>query len=90
MDHYLHRAKLARSLCSIDTDVDTIGNLDSFIIKVIEVLDTCARASALRGGERIGKRKLKIWTPKIEEAVAAKKKTFFEWKLAGRPNDQNG
>ena len=52
VDHDLYRTKLAKSLCSIDTDVDNIGTLDTPIIKLNEALDTCARASAPRGDKK--------------------------------------
>ena len=65
------------------TDIDSAGALNNSAMKLIEILENCARSAAPCKEKRPRKAKLRTWTPVIQTAVVAIKKAFFEWKIAG-------
>ena len=88
LDKDLYNSLLSSALQEVDTSVDTVGTLNNSVMKLNDVLDTCAKAAAPSKERRPRKAKLRTWTPEIMSAVGAKKKAFFDWKAAGRPDDK--
>ena len=85
LDKVLYNSKLSSQIQDIDIDIDTIGALDSSVMELNDILDKCARAAAPSKEKRPRKAKLRVWTPEIQSAIAAKKEAFYKWKMAGRP-----
>ena len=88
LDKDLYNSLLSSALQEVDTSVDTVGTLNNSVMKLNDVLDTCAKAAAPSKERRPRKAKLRTWTPEIMSAVGAKKMAFFDWKAAGRPDDK--
>ena len=74
---------LSSALQEVDTSVDTVGTLNNSVMKLNDVLDTCAKAAEPSKERRPRKAKLRTWTPEIQSTVGAMKKAFFDWKAAG-------
>ena len=88
LDKDLYNSLLSSALQEVDTSVDTVGTLNNSVMKLNDVLDTCAKAAAPSKERRPRKAKLRTWTPEIMSTVGAKKKAFFDWKATGRPDDK--
>lgn len=84
-----YNSNLSTALWEFDTEITSVGTLDNSVKKLNEILDTSARSAAPNAEKRPRKAKLRIWTPDVQNAVIAKKKAFFEWKKAGRPEDKD-
>ena len=52
------------------------------------MLAVCAEESAPKRPRRPRKAKLKAGRPQIRSAITIKKAAFYQWKAAGRPNDE--
>ena len=88
LDRELYKTKLSLAVQHVDTNIDTVGALNNSVMKLNETLDNCARSAAPSKEKRPRKAKLRTWTPAVQTAVVAKKKAFFEWKAAGRPDNK--
>ncbi|MEW8547953.1 MAG: reverse transcriptase family protein, partial [Candidatus Thiodiazotropha sp.] len=64
-------------------------DLDKVVTSVNKVLTVCGEEAAPKRARRARKAKLRTWSPEIKTAISEKKKTFYVWKSAGKPQDIN-
>ena len=88
LDHERYNKNLSRTLENINTEIDSMSTLDNAVRDLNNALTECAKAAAPKPKSRPRKAKLKVWTSEVKEAVEAKKKAFFAWKSAGRPQNK--
>ena len=65
-----------------------MGALDNLVKKLNEISYSYAKSSAPYIEKRPRKAKLRTCTPQVKKAIVAKKKAFFEWKKAERPDNK--
>ena len=87
MDQDLYAALVKQRLPQIETNANTVYDLEKAVASVNYVLTKCADDAAPRQQSRARRAKLRVWTPEIKAAITRKKDAFYRWKTAGRPQD---
>ena len=84
VDKDLYAALVQERLACISTEASAVYDVDKAVQTVNQVLAECDP----KRPRRPRKAKLKAWIPQIRSAITSKKAAFYQWKAAGRPNDE--
>ena len=85
----MYAALVQERLVCISTEASAVYIVDKVVQTVNQVLAESAEESAPKRPCRPRKGKLKARTPQIRSAITSKKAAFYQWKAAGRPNDED-
>lgn len=86
VDKEKYKSKLSCEL-SKHTYLNTEQNLNKTVETINSIMVNCAKSCAPQPKKpRKRKPKLRVMTPIIQTAIQKKKKAFYNWKCAGRPN----
>ena len=69
MDQDLYAALVKQRLPQIETNANTVYDLEKAVTSVNHVLTKCADDAAPRQQRRARKAKLRVWTPEIKAAI---------------------
>ena len=73
MDQDLYAALVKQRLPQIETNANTVYDLEKAVTSVNHVFTKCADDAAPRQQLRARKAKLRVWTPEIKAAITRKK-----------------
>ena len=89
VDKDQYKEQVDKGMDRIKTEYSTLGSLDNEIRKLTDVLVEATVTAAPRPKKKRRKAKLKVWSIDVQNAVKAKKRAFWQWKVGGRSADKD-
>ena len=89
VDKDQYKEQVDKGMDRIKTEYSSLGSLDNEIRKLTDVLVEATATVAPRPKKKRRKAKLEVWSIDVQNAVKAKKRAFWQWKVGGRSADKD-